>query len=84
MTKLLNLTALAGLALLAVPTAAVAAPLVDLSGPPSGSSAFDPSQYTEDSIEGAVPEPATWAMMISGFGLVGTALRRRQLLDSPA
>ncbi len=26
---------------------------------------------------GAVPEPATWAMMITGFGLVGAALRRR-------
>ncbi|XHR99425.1 hypothetical protein ACFB49_10210 [Sphingomonas sp. DBB INV C78] len=25
----------------------------------------------------AVPEPATWAMMISGFGLVGGAMRRR-------
>ncbi|WP_380874589.1 PEPxxWA-CTERM sorting domain-containing protein [Sphingomonas sp. DBB INV C78] len=25
---------------------------------------------------GAVPEPATWAMMISGFGLVGGAMRR--------
>ncbi|WP_443969822.1 Npun_F0296 family exosortase-dependent surface protein [Sphingobium sp. CR28] len=25
----------------------------------------------------AVPEPATWAMMIAGFGLVGSALRRR-------
>lgn len=24
-----------------------------------------------------VPEPATWAMMIAGFGLAGTALRRR-------
>lgn len=24
-----------------------------------------------------VPEPATWAMMISGFGLIGVALRRR-------
>ncbi len=25
----------------------------------------------------AVPEPATWAMMIAGFGLVGMGLRRR-------
>lgn len=27
---------------------------------------------------GVVPEPATWAMMILGFGLVGVAARRRQ------
>jgi hypothetical protein len=27
---------------------------------------------------GAVPEPATWAMMILGFGLVGGALRSRR------
>ena len=27
-----------------------------------------------------VPEPATWAMMIGGFGLVGSALRRRRSL----
>ena len=26
---------------------------------------------------GAVPEPATWAMMIGGFALVGSAMRRR-------
>ena len=26
---------------------------------------------------GAVPEPATWAMMIAGFGLAGVAVRRR-------
>ncbi len=25
----------------------------------------------------AVPEPATWAMMIAGFGLAGGAMRRR-------
>lgn len=28
-------------------------------------------------VGGAVPEPATWAMMMGGFGLVGGALRRR-------
>ncbi|MFN3513494.1 MAG: FxDxF family PEP-CTERM protein [Phenylobacterium sp.] len=26
----------------------------------------------------AIPEPATWAMMIAGFGLAGAALRRRR------
>jgi hypothetical protein len=26
----------------------------------------------------AVPEPATWAMMITGFGLAGVAIRRRR------
>ena len=29
---------------------------------------------------GAVPEAATWAMMIMGFGLVGTAMRRRRAI----
>jgi hypothetical protein len=27
---------------------------------------------------GAVPEPATWAMMLLGFGAIGGAMRRRQ------
>jgi len=29
---------------------------------------------------GAVPEPASWAMMITGFGAAGTLLRRRRAL----
>ena len=33
--------------------------------------------YLLDSVSGAVPEPASWAMMIAGFGLVGAAMRRR-------
>lgn len=28
-------------------------------------------------ISSSVPEPATWAMMIIGFGLIGSAMRRR-------
>jgi PEP-CTERM motif len=28
---------------------------------------------------GVIPEPATWAMLITGFGLVGVAARRRRL-----
>ena len=30
----------------------------------------------------AVPEPATWALMIGGFGLAGAALRRRRALTA--
>lgn len=29
---------------------------------------------------GAIPEPATWAMMILGFGAAGTAIRRRRAI----
>ena len=33
---------------------------------------------------GAVPEPATWAMMIGGFGLIGSLARRRTLRPARA
>lgn len=33
---------------------------------------------SEGGSTGAVPEPASWAMMIAGFGLVGAAARRRR------
>lgn len=29
-------------------------------------------------VQSAVPEPATWAMMLGGFGMVGGAMRRRR------
>ena len=35
---------------------------------------------TASSSPAAVPEAATWAMMISGFGAVGAAMRRRRQL----
>jgi hypothetical protein len=36
------------------------------------------------SVGAAVPEPATWAMMITGFGLAGAAIRRRRTAFSVA
>jgi hypothetical protein len=35
------------------------------------------SGFEFDNLAAAVPEPATWGMMILGFGLVGGAMRRR-------
>lgn len=34
--------------------------------------------------DGAVPEPAAWALMIAGFGLVGASLRRRAAMPAAA
>lgn len=42
-----------------------------------GYAAFDNIIVTASDIDAGIPEPATWAMMIAGFGLAGTALRRR-------
>lgn len=39
---------------------------------------------TTPPVTGQVPEPASWAMMIAGFGLVGNALRRRKTIVSLA
>lgn len=30
-----------------------------------------------DTVSGAVPEPATWALMLAGFGMIGLSARRR-------
>jgi hypothetical protein len=48
----------------------------------STASAFDVKfgvlRTGETYVFGVVPEPASWALMLVGFGLVGIALRRRQ------
>ncbi len=33
----------------------------------------------DGAVSGAVPEPASWAMMLIGFGAVGAAVRRRKV-----
>jgi hypothetical protein len=44
-----------------------------------GKTTFLPkSEFPYGRPAGAVPEPASWAMMIAGLGLVGGVLRRRQ------
>lgn len=44
----------------------------------------DSFKFSNLTVSGStsVPEPATWAMMIMGFGLVGSAMRRRNLRTS--
>jgi hypothetical protein len=41
-------------------------------------SGYVPLYLHADFIANAVPEPATWAMMIAGFGMVGAGLRSRR------
>jgi len=41
-------------------------------------SSGDSFEFDNIAIVSVVPEPATWAMMITGFGLAGAALRRRR------
>lgn len=46
---------------------------------PTGLAAADAlPRFTAANFAVAVPEPASWAMLITGFGLVGGAMRRRQ------
>lgn len=37
---------------------------------------------TANPLRGGVPEPSTWALMISGFGMVGAFVRRRRAVPA--
>lgn len=58
--------------------------LVDPAGSAFGSSTFKVSNSTPLYVQGfvaapgAVPEPASWAMMLGGFGMLGGALRAQR------
>lgn len=41
---------------------------------------ISPLNIRETPGAGVVPEPGTWAMLVIGFGIVGTSLRRRRVL----
>lgn len=53
--------------------------LVDLA-PGAKKGAKIAADFTLLQSSGAVPEPASWALMITGFGLAGTMLRQRRRL----
>ena len=42
---------------------------------------FSRGTLTVSRAVAAVPEPATWAMLILGFGLIGGAMRRRRTMN---
>jgi len=52
-------------------------------GPDSSVGGIDNIRYDTRSVAG-VPEPATWAMMIGGFGFAGVATRRVRVRIRPA
>ncbi len=55
--------------------------LVELNFYGAGAQFADDESFGVDNfvvtMNSAVPEPATWAMMIGGFALAGAAMRRR-------
>jgi hypothetical protein len=45
---------------------------------PAGDVVIDRVYVVAGDVTGAVPEPASWAMMLAGFGMIGGALRSRR------
>lgn len=53
--------------------------LLDVISAPAGARGYERAffYYETTATGGVIPEPATWGLMIAGFGLVGAAIRRR-------
>ena len=51
------------------------------SGAANDSFAIDDVRYTS-AVGGGIPEPATWGLMILGFGAAGSVLRRRRTVTA--
>jgi len=54
----------------------------DLNG--GGDRDYDDLAFIFTNVKSNVPEPAAWAMMLGGFGLVGSAMRRRRVTTTIA
>ncbi|QGN54632.1 PEPxxWA-CTERM sorting domain-containing protein [Novosphingobium sp. Gsoil 351] len=53
-------------------------PVSEFSAVPGGDLNDYNGNFRLSAVTAAVPEPATWAMMLAGFGILGGALRRRK------
>lgn len=53
-------------------------------GGPTNAQVFDDFTFGSTTVGGMVPEPASWAMLIAGFGLIGATMRRRRSIAAAA
>jgi hypothetical protein len=56
----------------------LANPIGTPGNPPDFTATIGSQRFGDAFLQAAVPEPGTWALLITGFGLMGVALRRRQ------